>query len=289
MGLDLYRQYDFVRDFFHQVDEVVGAPLMEVAFHGPEEELRKTINAQPAIMAVSLACLQVMERTLERVPQPAFAAGHSLGEYTALVAAGSLEPLEAVRLVRERGRLMHEASLRREGTMAAILGLDEETVQEICQETGTEISNINSDEQIVISGERWAVAQAVDLATARGAKRALLLPVGGAFHSSLMRPAEEGMARAIAQVSIREPRIPVVANCTGRPLTSVEEIRQELVRQVCSCVQWRRSVHYLLQEGVTHFIEIGPGRVLSGLVRRMSREASVAAVGDVATLRQLVA
>lgn len=289
MSADLYRTYGFVKDFFKQVDEAVNAPLMRIAFEGPEDELRKTVNAQPAIMAVSLACLLVMQNTLEpeRFPHPAFTAGHSLGEYTALVAAGALEPLDAIRLVRERGRLMHEASLHRDGTMAAIIGLEEDVLEEVCRETGAEIANVNSAEQTVISGERQAVGRAMDLATARGAKRAILLQVGGAFHSSLMEPAVEGMARVLEGVTIKAPEIPVVANCTGLPITSPDEVRKELAAQIRSCVQWRRSMSYLLGAGITRFVEIGPGRVLSGLVRRMSRDVDVVAVSDASTVKQL--
>lgn len=289
MGADLYRTYGFVKDFFKEVDEAASAPLMKVAFEGPEDELRKTVNAQPAIMAVSLACLLVMQNTLEpeRVPHPAFAAGHSLGEYTALVAAGALEPLDAVRLVRERGRLMHDASLQGEGTMAAIIGLDEDVLEAVCRETGAEIANVNSAEQTVISGERHAVGRAMDLAAARGAKRAILLQVGGAFHSSLMEPAVEGMAQALQGMTVQAPEIPVIANCTGQPITSADEVRQELASQVRSCVQWRRSMSYLLDAGITRFVEIGPGRVLSGLVRRMSRDVDVVAISDASTLKQL--
>jgi [acyl-carrier-protein] S-malonyltransferase len=291
MGYDLQRSFDSVKTFFRDVDAAVDFPLMELAFEGPEDDLRKTVNAQPAIMAVSLACLLVLRElgVGDGLAAPSYTAGHSLGEYTALVAAEALSPLDAIRLVRERGRLMHEASLQRDGTMAAILGLDEETLESVCRETGAEIANINSEEQIVISGEREGVGRAMDLATARGAKRTVLLQVGGAFHSSLMAPALEGMKQAIAGISVADPKVTVVANTTGKPLTTSDGIKEELVNQVCSCVQWRRSVSYLLDSGVTQFVELGPGRVLSGLVRRMSREVDVKAAGDVATVQQLLA
>jgi len=291
MGYDLQRSFDSVKTFFRDVDAAVDFPLMELAFEGPEDDLRKTVNAQPAIMAVSLACLLVLRElgVGDGLAAPSYTAGHSLGEYTALVAAEALSPLDAIRLVRERGRLMHEASLQRDGTMAAILGLDEETLESVCREAGAEIANINSEEQIVISGEREGVGRAMDLATARGAKRTVLLQVGGAFHSSLMAPALEGMKRAIGDISVAEPKVTVVANTTGQPLTTADEIKEELVNQVCSCVQWRRSVSYLLDSGVTQFVELGPGRVLSGLVRRMSRQVDVKAAGDVATVQQLLA
>ncbi len=291
MGYDLHRAFDSVKTFFRDVDAAVDFPLMELAFEGPEDELRKTVNAQPAIMAVSLACLLVLRElgVADGLAEPAYTAGHSLGEYSALVAAEALSPLDAIRLVRERGRLMHEASLQRDGTMAAILGLDEETLESVCRETGAEIANINSDEQIVISGERSGVGRAMDLAAARGAKRTVLLQVGGAFHSSLMAPALEGMNLAISGVTVSDPKVTVVANTSGRPLTTADEIKDELVNQVCSCVQWRRSVSYLLDSGVTQFVELGPGRVLSGLVRRMSRQVDVKAAGDVATVQQLLA
>ena len=201
MGQQVYDFSRAARSVFHQVDNALGRPLTKLIFEGPEEELRQTVNAQPAILAVSLACIKAMEERLgpEGMPRPLLMAGHSLGEYTALAAAGVLDIGQTAYLVQERGRLMQEACEKRPGSMAAILGLDELVIEEIARETGTYVSNINTPDQVVISGERMAVARALDLALARGARKVVPLKVGGAFHSALMEPAQEGLARVIEE------------------------------------------------------------------------------------------
>jgi [acyl-carrier-protein] S-malonyltransferase len=214
-------------------------------------------------------------------------AGHSIGEYTALAAAGVLDVSETARLVDLRGKLMQEACDRNPGTMAAVLGLDEMTMEEVARDTGVYVSNVNTAEQIVISGERLAIARALDLASARGAKKVIPLRVGGAFHSGLMEPAMTGLIRAVSEVEFREPSVPIIANCTGKPLTDAQEIRQELVSQICGCVQWKRSVDYMVKTGVSNFVEIGPGRALSGMVKRISRRATVTNVGDLESILSL--
>ena len=288
MGQELYQQFDSVKRLFRDVDEAVGAPLSRIFLEGPEEELRRTVNTQPAILTVSLACLLALRETVDPadLPQPVYVAGHSLGEYTALVAAGALEATQAAILVRERGRLMQEASDRVPSGMAAILGLDESTVEAICQETGTQISNVNSPGQLVIAGERLALARALDLATTRGATRAIPLRVSGAFHSVLMEPAMIGMREVIQEMIVQEPRVPLIANCSAQPLTTQQEIREELVQQICNCVQWRSSVDFMVNAGVSHFVEIGPGRVLTGLVKRIYGEAQVDNLSDLASLQK---
>lgn len=289
MGRDLYEQSRSARRVFQEVDEALGTHFSRILFEGPEELLRRTENAQPAIVTVSMATLKAMEEELgpEVLKRPSLVAGHSLGEYTALVVAGVLDFYEAIRLVRERGRLMQEASERSPGGMAAILGLDEVTVEEICLETGVQIANVNGDDQIIVSGDRLSLARAMDLATARGAKKTIPLAVSGAFHSSLMWPARERFAETLARVRLRDPRIPIVANCTGRPLTTPRQIEVELLNQICRCVQWKRSVHYMLESGVSSFVEIGPGRVLSSLIKRINREVEVVSVGDTLSIRKL--
>jgi [acyl-carrier-protein] S-malonyltransferase len=207
-------------------------------------------------------------------------AGHSLGEYTALAVAGVLDVGDTARLVQERGRLMQEACDREPGTMAAIIGLDQMTMAEISRETGTYVSNVNTPEQIVISGGLIAVAQALDLASARGARKVLPLRVDGAFHSALMEPARDGLAEAVSGLRFNDPTVPIVANCTGKPLTTAQEVKQELIAQICSCVEWRRSIEYMLGAGVTRFVEIGPGKVLSNMVKRIDRSAVAVSVGD---------
>lgn len=291
MGMDLYYNSPAARQVLQETEEALQVPLRQLLFEGPSEELNKTSIAQPALLAVSLACLAAYreEAGSNGGVKPAFVAGHSLGEYTALVAAGALRPFDAVRLVKARGRLMQTAAEIRPGGMAAILGLDEETVESICRETGTQISTVNSEDQIVISGERLALARALDLATARGAKRIMTLQVSGAFHSELMEPAREGMAIAIEESEIRTPETPIVANTTGLPLTSPQAIKQELIDQLCQPVQWHRSVKFITGSGVSTFLEFGPGRVLTGLVKRTCREAKVYNISDIKSMREAVA
>jgi len=282
MGRELYDQSSAARSVFHTVDMALGRPLSKLLFNGPEDTLRQTVNAQPAIMAVSLACVEAMQEHLgqEGVPKPTVVAGHSLGEYTALAVAGVLDVSETTQLVNTRGELMQEACEQNPGTMAAILGLDEMTITEISRETGTYVSNVNTSEQIVISGERMAVASALDLASARGAKKVIPLHVAGAFHSGLMEPAKAGLVEAINQLNFRDPEIPIVANCTGEPLTTADSVKQELISQISACVQWKRSIDYMVGSGVSSFIEVGPGKVLSGMVKRIDRGANITSIDD---------
>ncbi|MFQ5861058.1 MAG: ACP S-malonyltransferase [Dehalococcoidia bacterium] len=289
MGLELYSRSPAARQVFQEVDSALGIHLSRLMFEGPEQELRQTINSQPAIMTLSLAYLQAMEEALgpQNIVKPTLLAGHSLGEYTALTVAGVLDRMEAVWLVRERGRLMQSASLRRPGGMVAIMGLDEVTLEEVCLETGAHIANVNTDTQFVISGDRLCLARAIDLAVARGAKKAVSLAVSGAFHSSLMESAREGLSEAMGKVHFRAPAIPIVANTTGKPVTTVEQIKEEALAQLCSCVRWRESVSYMVNSGVNSFVEVGPGKVLSGLVRHISRRVRTVSVGDLEALQHL--
>jgi [acyl-carrier-protein] S-malonyltransferase len=289
MGRQLYDESPAARAAFDEVDRSLGRPLTKLLFGGHEEELRETANAQPAIMAVSLAAVKAMEEQLgtDGMLAPVLMAGHSLGEYTALAVAGVLDVGETARLVQERGRLMQEACDQRPGSMAAILGLDEMVLEEISRETGTYVSNINTPQQIVISGDRLAVAQALDMALARGAKRVIPLRVGGAFHSALMEPAIDGLAEAVDRLKFEDPTVPIVANCTGQPLTKGDDIKQELISQICSCVQWKRSIDYMVEAGVTQFVEVGPGNGLSGMVKRIDRSATAVSVGDMDAILRL--
>ena len=288
MGRELYDESPAAREVFHQVDMALERPLSNIMFNGPDADLRQTVNAQPGIMTVSLACIKAMEERLgDAMPQPVVTAGHSLGEYTALAVAGALDVGDAAKLVQRRGELMQVACDQNPGTMAAIIGLDEMTLEQIAQETDTYVSNVNTAEQIVISGDKMGVARACDLATARGAKKAIPLRVGGAFHSGLMEPARAGLIEAINSVTFHDPQIPIVANCTGEPLTTAEDIRRELVSQVCECVQWKRCVDYMVAAGVDEFIEIGPGRALSGMIKRISRKSQITNVGDMESIISL--
>ena len=283
-GRDLYEASPAARRAFQRADAALGFPLSELCFHGPENILRQTINAQPAIMAVSLACLEAAREACLLTKEPAFVAGHSLGEYTALVAAGALDLEDGLRLVRERGRLMQMAGEERPGTMAAILGLDEETATALCRETGAQVCNLNAPGQLVIGGTLAAVEAALDLARQRGARRAIPLNVSGAFHTDLMTPAVKGMARALEGVALRDPQIPVLANGSARPLTSARQVRDELLFQLDHPVQWQRSVQYMANAGVDTFIELGPGQVLSGLVGRIVPGARLLSIDGVAAL-----
>ena len=291
MGRELAMNSSAARAVFDEIDEVLQTSLSRLMFEGPEEELTRTVNAQPAIVAVSLACMQAMKEALgpDVVPSPSFVAGHSLGEYTALVPAGVLDMADALRLVRERGRLMQEASEQQPGAMAVVLGLDELTVEEVCRETGAQISNVNAEDQIVIAGERVALARAMDLAAMRGARRLVRLQVSGAFHTRLMDHASQGIAHALEEAEFHSPQIPVVANCTGLPLTTEMEIKTELKQQLCGCVQWKRSLDHMAGAGVTQFFEIGPGKVLSNLVKRSHPGAATTSVGDLQAIAGLAA
>lgn len=288
MGADLFESARVARETFEEADDSLGFPLSRLIFEGPAAELQNTANSQPAIMTVSVAAWRTWQEMGS--PQATIAkavAGHSLGEYTSLVAADVIEFSDAVRLVRKRGELMNQAAVNRPGAMAAILGLNEWAFAQICDETGVELANINTDDQIVISGDKIAVARAMDLASARGARKTIPLPVSGAFHSSLMSEAESGLADAINALKFNEPKMPVVGNCDSKPLTTSSEIRCELVNGLCQCVQWKDSVRQIVDSGVTQFIEFGFGGVLAGLIKRIDRGVKVTTVSDIVSMRRL--
>lgn len=289
MGKELSDNFKSAKELFSEIDDALEFPLTKLMFQGPADELTKTMNSQPAIMAATLAAWLGMKEVLgpESMPEPSLVAGHSLGEYTALVISGVLNVSDAVRLVKDRGNLMQKAAEKVPGSMAAILGLDEPTVDEICRETGAQISNVNADDQMVIAGDLVALARAMDLAAVRGAKRLIRLQVGGAFHSRLMLPAEQGIRDALHQYKFNDPVIPIIANSTGNPLVSAKAVKAELVRQLCSCVQWKRSVSYMIGAGVGMFYEIGPGRVLSSLIKRSYPEVPIVSISDPASIYAL--
>jgi len=290
MGRDLYHNFDSAKAVFDQADEALGFPLSRLCFDGPEDELRQTINAQPAVVTVSFACLEAARNlgASSGLPLASFVAGHSLGEYTALVAAGALDFATTVYLARERGRLMHEAGQIVPGGMAAIIGLDESLLAEVCQETGARIANINCPGQIVISGAEDNLTQAMDLAKTRGAYRSIRLQVSGAFHTLLMQPAIDGMAEIIATLSFAEPTVPIIGNTTAQPLTTANSVKEELLRQLCNCVQWQRSVEYMVTDGVATFVELGPGKMLAGLIKRIDKDVKIVNIGDADAIRRLV-
>lgn len=268
---------------FEQAFAALGPSFRDVVWEGPEEELRQTKNAQPALLAHTVAALRVLEA---RGVRASFAAGHSLGEYSAHVAAGSLKFQDALRLVRRRGELMQEAGRQRPGTMAAVLGLASDAVEAVCRatrEAGEGIvvaANLNSPTQVVLSGEPGAVEAAMRRATEAGAKKVVSLTVSGAFHSPLMEPAAAGLKAALTTVDIRDAAFPVIANATARPVLVAEDIRQTLGMQLLSPVRWTESVQVLLESGVRVFLEIGSGNVLRGLVRAVDKKAVLAGLAE---------
>ncbi|HEV3468842.1 MAG TPA: ACP S-malonyltransferase [Pyrinomonadaceae bacterium] len=288
MGRELAESFPAARAVFEEADEALGFRLSELCFNGPAEDLQLTENTQPAILAVSVAALRAMES--EGFPRPDFVAGHSLGEYSALVAAGALSLGDAVRTVRRRGRYMQEAVPVGEGAMAAVLGAELEAVRAACEEARREgevcsPANINSPGQVVIAGSAAAVERAVPLLKERGAKRAVPLKVSAPFHCALMLPAQERLAADLAGVEFKDLAVPLVTNVDAASVDTGARARESLVRQVSQPVRWRESVELLAREGVETFVEVGPGKVLSGLVRQTVPEARCLNVEGAASLR----
>ncbi len=284
MGKALAEAFPAARAVFEEVDAALGRPLSRLIWEGPAEELTLTANTQPALMAVSLAVVRVLEAEAGLdMGHMAYVAGHSLGEYSALAAAGSLSLTDTARLLRIRGEAMQKAVPVGQGAMAAILGLEPDAVASIAQEAAQgevcQAANDNGGGQVVVSGTKAAVERAIALASERGAKRAILLPVSAPFHCALMQPAADAMREALADVVISGPRAPLVTNVHAAPITNPETIRDSLVAQVTGAVRWRESVAFMHAQGVTRFAELGAGRVLTGLVKRIAPEASGIAVG----------
>jgi [acyl-carrier-protein] S-malonyltransferase len=290
MGKALAARYGAAREVFARVDAALAQDLSRLMFEGPESELTLTANAQPALMVASLAVTRVLETEagLDFGRDAQFVAGHSLGEYSALAAAAALTIEDAARLLRIRGQAMQAAVPIGEGAMAAIIGLDFSQSLAIAAEAASELhlqgaicaaANDNGAGQVVISGTKAAVDRAIELAKLKGAKRAMALPVSAPFHCALMQPAAEAMAAALAEVEIKRPRAPVVANVTARPTQDPAEIRRNLVAQIVGAVRWRESVLYMAEHGVSRFVELGAGKVLSGLVRRIAEGATAINVG----------
>jgi [acyl-carrier-protein] S-malonyltransferase len=291
MGKQICEAYPQIRQqFFDRADEILGLPLTQLCFEGPEDELVKTENQQPAIFLVSTAVDALLR---EQGLQPEAVAGHSLGEYSALVAAGALDFAEALRLTRRRGELMAEVAARTGGIMAAILGLDAGEVELLCREASAlgvaEVANYNSPTQTVISGEEPAIRRAIELARERGASRVIELTVSAPFHCSLMEPLAGAFAPVLERAEVRDPAIPVVANVTADYERTSTEIRENLIKQLDSSVRWSASVRRLVDDGFTHFVEVGPGKVLSGLVRAIAPEASFFPTSDLRTLEKAIA
>jgi [acyl-carrier-protein] S-malonyltransferase len=313
MGADIYEASEAARHVFSTFDETLGFPLSEICFHGPEDCLRSTINAQPAIVAVSLAYLAAFQAALSPNDSscsspliPSYTAGHSVGEATTLVSAGAADLTDVAYLVRERGRLMHEAETACPGGMAAIIGMDEQTLQEICTEATEQtkatlgtirqagegevvIANYNAPGQIVISGDLRALNVAIALAEVRGATRAIPLSVSGAFHSPIMAAAADKLAYFISKTDIHDAIIPIISNMTGIPIIKSAVLRGELAQQLAAPVQWIRTIDYLRDSGITIFFEIGPGRALAGMVKRIVRGAKIINIGSTAEVEKAAA
>jgi [acyl-carrier-protein] S-malonyltransferase len=292
MGRELAKRLPVAADTFAEADEALGFPLSKLIFEGPEEELRLTENTQPALLTVSVAASRVLG---EHSVQPALAAGHSLGEWSAHVAAGTLSFADAVRGVKARGRAMQLAVPAGDGAMAAVLALDGDRVAEACREAEAETgqtvcaANLNSPNQTVISGALAAVEKAIAIAKAKGARRAVMLPVSAPFHCSLMQPAQEEVARVLAGVTMNDPRIPVAANVTGGLVTTAAAARDALVRQVTGAVRWVDCMNTLVAAGAEAFIEVGPGKVLCGLLRQIDGAQKCLNVEDAASLEKTLA
>jgi len=290
MGRELAEQFPVCRETFAEADAALGEPLSALCFDGPEEKLLLTENTQPAILAVSVAIYRL---AASRGITPAFAAGHSLGEYSAHVAAGTLSFADALRTVRRRGRYMQEAVPVGEGAMAAVLGLDNDAVAAACAEAADEgvvtPANLNAPGQVVIAGQARAVQRAGELAKARGARRVMALAVSAPFHCPLMKPAEERLAPELRALAARTPRIPVVANVDAQPKTDAPSAIEALIRQVSSPVRWEDVVRRLVAEGATTFVEMGPGTVLAGLVRKIDGSVTVMSIENSQGLEKAVA
>jgi [acyl-carrier-protein] S-malonyltransferase len=311
MGADIFETSPAARRVFESADEALGIALSDLCFHGPDDVLRETINAQPAIVTVSLALLAALQASLNEHTSswssplvPSYTAGHSVGEYAALVASGALQLKDALRLVRERGRLMHYEGTVCPGGMAAVIGMEEGPLEEVCQEVTAQavvnlprdahpgqgrvsIANFNAPGQIVISGEQAALSVAMELAKARGAKRVIPLAVSGAFHSPVMQPAAVGLAQAIEQTEVHDASIPIIGNMHAKPLTKAQEIREELAQQIAAPVQWTRTIEYLAGVGVTIFLEIGPGQALTGMVKRIAKGVTTLNVSSGADIEKV--
>jgi [acyl-carrier-protein] S-malonyltransferase len=287
MGKDLAENFPSAKNWFDRANAALGFDLAKICFAGPETELTKTENAQPGIFLVSWVCFELLK---EKVPNFKFdaVAGLSLGEFTALTAAGAMSFEDGLRVVRQRGKFMQEACDATHGGMAAIIGLDEIPTREVCAEAGIVLANLNCPGQLVISGEAEKIAKAIELAKVKGAKRAIPLPVTGAYHSPLMAGAQPKLQSELAKIKISAPHIPVISNVTAQPHGDATEIAARLIEQVTSSVLWENSMRYLLAQGFTRFIELGPGTALSGFMKRIDKTAQMLNVADAASLETTV-
>lgn len=289
MGKDLADAFPVARQVFEEADDALGLNLSAICFSGSEDELKLTANTQPAILTTSIAVLKVLEQ--ETGLKADFLAGHSLGEYSALVCSGALAFADAVRTVRARGTFMQEAVPVGTGTMAAMLGIEKDVLEDICREAAQEEvvspANFNSPGQIVIAGSTAAINRAIEIAKGRGFRKAMLLPVSAPFHCALMKPAADRLSGVLDAIGVSDMTLPVVANATAQPNAAKEQVRSLLVTQVCAPVLWEQSVTEMVGRGVTRFVEVGPGKVLCGLVKRITKEVEIANIEDSASLKAI--
>lgn len=289
MGRDLVERYPECKHIYAQADEVLGYSLSRICFEGPDEELTKTNHCQPAIFVTSAACLKALELELGSLPDVGAMAGLSLGEWSALYAAGSLTFEDTVRVLEARGRFMQEACDATDGGMLSLMGLSVDQAQALATEQEMEISNINGEGQVVLSGPKNKLAAVEQAALAAGAKRALALTVAGAYHSRLMQPAAERLAAFLAEIPLAAPQVPVVSNVTALPHGAPDDIRAAMVDQVTKTVRWLDCVRWLGAQGISEFVECGPGKVLSGLIKRIDRSAAILHIQDIDSLEKTVA
>jgi len=287
MGKDLAEKFPYAKDWFDRANAAVGYDLSGICFHGPEADLTKTENAQPGIFLVSWVAFELLKAHVPNLKFEA-TAGLSLGEFTALTAAGAMSFEDGLSVVRQRGKFMQEACDVTKGGMAAIIGLDEALTREVCGEAGVVLANLNCPGQLVISGEAEKIAKACELAKAKGAKRALPLPVAGAYHSPLMASAKPKLAAELAKVNLTVTSVPVISNVNALPHGIPAATCERLVEQVCASVRWEESMRVLLSQGFTRFIELGPGTALSGFMKRIDKTATMLNVADVASLEATV-
>ncbi|HSA32061.1 MAG TPA: ACP S-malonyltransferase [Candidatus Omnitrophota bacterium] len=274
MGKDLYETFETAKQIIDQADHILGNGLKGVMFEGPEEKLTQTSYCQPAILSVSYAAMTVY---LQKYPQsaPSFVAGLSLGEYSALAASGALEFSDTIRLVERRGAFMNEAAQLKKGAMAAVIGMEPQAIKTVCDGCGAEVANFNAPDQTVITGEAEKVAAASAKLTEAGAKRVIPLSVSGAFHSSLMQPAADRFQSVLAETHFKTAKVPLVSNVDASPCTDPQQMRIKLEKQIVSSVQWIKTIEFMAGQGVTKFIEIGPGKVLKGLIRKINKDLEV--------------
>lgn len=281
MGIKLFEKYNIAKNLFKRADELLGLEISKICFHGPDEELNNTINLQPSIFLISIICYEIAKDMLgSSMPKASYLAGHSLGEYSALVVGNVTNFEDALKIVRSRGQFMEKAASKNNGGMLALLGADEIMAKEICQNTDTEISNINAPGQIVISGLSENINRAKGLAEAKGIRRTRILKVSGAFHSRWMEEAATSFDNYLKDYQFNDSEIPIISNINAHPIIYADEIKKDLSKQITSCVQWKKSIEYIISQGINAFIEFGHGQVINNLIKRINPDVTLFSIGD---------